>query len=102
MKLYVFYRTYDKILGYIQKLSFLTNSINFLHIFLFQIRPQALSISMCFLSLLVFVILKLYPYFLFELGIPATMYTSATISVVTIIYLYIFMPETKGKSMDKN
>lgn len=67
-----------------------------------KIRAEALSISMCFVSLLVFVILKIYPYFLFELGIPATMYTCGAISIVTTIYLYIFMPETKGKSMDKN
>ncbi|XP_039948381.1 facilitated trehalose transporter Tret1-like [Bactrocera tryoni] len=67
-----------------------------------KIRSPALSISMCFMSLLVFVILKLYPYFLVELGIPATMFTSGTISVVTTTYLFKFLPETKGKSMEKD
>ncbi|XP_017489778.1 PREDICTED: facilitated trehalose transporter Tret1-like [Rhagoletis zephyria] len=67
-----------------------------------KIRSQALSISMCLVSILAFVVLKVYPYFLFDLGITVTMYTSATICMITTIYLYAFLAETKGKSMDKD
>ncbi|XP_053955055.1 uncharacterized protein LOC128861157 [Anastrepha ludens] len=62
-------------------------------------RSQALPILMGFNSILLIIIMKLYPYFLLNLGIPTTMYTTAGISVVSSIYLYIFLPETKGKSM---
>ncbi|XP_050323526.1 facilitated trehalose transporter Tret1-like [Bactrocera neohumeralis] len=65
-----------------------------------KIRTLALPMAMTIFSLLVFIMLKIYPYFLFELGVSTTMYSSATVSVVTTVYLYIFLPETKGKSMD--
>ncbi|XP_069962917.1 facilitated trehalose transporter Tret1 isoform X2 [Bactrocera oleae] len=65
-----------------------------------KIRTLALPMEMTIFSLLVVIILKIFPYLLFELGVSTTMYSSATICVVTTIYLYIFLPETKGKSMD--
>uniref|UniRef100_A0A0A1WI53 Facilitated trehalose transporter Tret1 n=3 Tax=Zeugodacus cucurbitae TaxID=28588 RepID=A0A0A1WI53_ZEUCU len=65
-----------------------------------KIRNLALPMAMTVFSLLLFIILKIYPYFLFELGVPTTMYSSASICVITTIYLYIFLPETKGKSMN--
>ncbi|XP_053955652.1 facilitated trehalose transporter Tret1-like [Anastrepha ludens] len=67
-----------------------------------KIRSEALSISMLFIGVLLFITLKLFPYFLFELGIPVTMYSCATVCVVTGIYLFFFLPETKGKSMEKD
>ncbi|XP_004529276.1 facilitated trehalose transporter Tret1 [Ceratitis capitata] len=67
-----------------------------------KIRPQAQSIAMMFCSIMVFITLKLYPYFLFNLGIYTTMYSCAGSCVVTGTYLLIFMPETKGKSMAKD
>ncbi|XP_020715321.2 facilitated trehalose transporter Tret1 [Ceratitis capitata] len=67
-----------------------------------KIRVQALSICMLFNSILVFITLKLYPFFLFNLGITITMYSCASVCVIAGIYLYIFLPETKGKSMEKD
>ncbi|XP_039969786.1 facilitated trehalose transporter Tret1-like [Bactrocera tryoni] len=67
-----------------------------------KIRVQALSICMLFNSILVFITLKLYPFFLFNLGITVTMYSCASVCVIAGIYLYIFLPETKGKSMEKD
>lgn len=67
-----------------------------------KIRVQALSICMLFNSILVFITLKLYPFCLFNLGITVTMYSCASVCVVAGIYLYIFLPETKGKSMEQD
>ncbi|XP_039948274.1 facilitated trehalose transporter Tret1-like [Bactrocera tryoni] len=64
-----------------------------------KIRAQAQSIAMMFCSIMVFITLKLYPYFLFNLGISITMYSCASSCVFTGVYLLIFLPETKGKSM---
>ncbi|XP_036341275.1 facilitated trehalose transporter Tret1-like [Rhagoletis pomonella] len=64
-----------------------------------KIRPQAQSIAMMYCSVMVFTTLKLYPYFLFNLGISITMYSCAGSCVITGIYLLFFLPETKGKSM---
>lgn len=57
---------------------------------------------MLFNSILVFITLKLYPFCLFNLGITVTMYSCASVCVVAGIYLYIFLPETKGKSMEQD
>ncbi|XP_067617013.1 uncharacterized protein [Eurosta solidaginis] len=70
-------------------------------IFPAKIRSPALSLSMIFISILLFAVLKVYPYFLFNFGITVTMYTSASCCVIAGIYLFIFLPETKGKSMEK-
>uniref|UniRef100_A0A0K8VJ11 Facilitated trehalose transporter Tret1 n=1 Tax=Bactrocera latifrons TaxID=174628 RepID=A0A0K8VJ11_BACLA len=77
-----------------------TTSVILVEIMPIKIRTLVLPMAMTIFSLLVFIMLKIYPYFLFELGVSTTMYSTATVCVVTTIYLYIFLPETKGKSME--
>ncbi|KAH8403339.1 hypothetical protein KR222_011077 [Zaprionus bogoriensis] len=64
-----------------------------------KIRSLATSISVVFLSLLVFCTLKLFPLLLHYLGISVTMWFSAISSLLTFVYFLLFLPETKGKNM---
>ncbi|XP_062123495.1 facilitated trehalose transporter Tret1-like [Drosophila sulfurigaster albostrigata] len=64
-----------------------------------KIRSVCTSISVVFLSILVFVTLKLFPLLLHYFGISATMWFSASASLLTFVYFLLFLPETKGKSM---
>ncbi|XP_018801152.1 PREDICTED: facilitated trehalose transporter Tret1-like [Bactrocera latifrons] len=65
-----------------------------------KIRGQAQAISMVFMSICVFGALHLYPMFLYNYGLPITMYSCTGVCVVCGIYLVIFLEETKGKSME--
>ncbi|ALC39241.1 CG14606, partial [Drosophila busckii] len=64
-----------------------------------KIRSVATSISVVFLSLLVFGTLKLFPLLLHHMGISITMWFSAVSALLTFVYFLLFLPETKGKSM---
>ncbi|KAH8378227.1 hypothetical protein KR093_010298 [Drosophila rubida] len=64
-----------------------------------KIRSVATSISVVFLSVLVFATLKLFPLLLHYFGISVTMWFSASASLLTFVYFLLFLPETKGKSM---
>ncbi|EDV32928.2 uncharacterized protein Dana_GF22441 [Drosophila ananassae] len=64
-----------------------------------KIRSVATSISVAWMSILVFVTLKLFPLLLHFWGISATMWFSAMFSLVTFVYFIFFLPETKEKSM---
>ncbi|XP_064541801.1 facilitated trehalose transporter Tret1-2 homolog [Drosophila montana] len=67
-----------------------------------KIRSLATSISVVFLSVLVFCTLKLFPLLLHYFGISVTMWFSAASSFLTFVYFLLFLPETKGKSMIKD
>ncbi|KAH8334199.1 hypothetical protein KR059_007444 [Drosophila kikkawai] len=64
-----------------------------------KIRSLATSISVIFLSLLVFGTLKLFPLMLHYWGISLTMWFSAGSALLTFLYFWLFLQETKGKSM---
>ncbi|EDW85307.1 uncharacterized protein Dwil_GK18460 [Drosophila willistoni] len=64
-----------------------------------KIRSLATSMSVVFLSLLVFCTLKLFPLLLHYYGISITMWFSAISSLLTFFYFFVFLDETKGKSM---
>ncbi|KAH8250909.1 hypothetical protein KR038_003450 [Drosophila bunnanda] len=64
-----------------------------------KIRSLATSISVIFLSILVFGTLKLFPLMMHYWGISITMWFSAGSALVTFLYFWLFLQETKGKSM---
>ncbi|KRJ97188.1 facilitated trehalose transporter Tret1 isoform X1 [Drosophila yakuba] len=64
-----------------------------------KIRSLATSLSVIFLSLLVFGTLKLFPLMLHYWGISFTMWFSAASALLTFFYFWLFLQETKGKSM---
>ncbi|KAM8716073.1 hypothetical protein ACLKA7_003025 [Drosophila subpalustris] len=68
-------------------------------LFSVKIRSVATSISVVFLSLMIFCTLKLFPLMLHYWGISVTMWFSAASSLLTFIYFLLFLQETKGKSM---
>ncbi|KAH8250059.1 hypothetical protein KR026_004471, partial [Drosophila bipectinata] len=57
------------------------------------------STSMCLLSILAFTALKIYPVMMAEHGLGPTMIMSASVCVVALIILGIFLPETKNKKL---
>ncbi|KAH8344366.1 hypothetical protein KR084_010184 [Drosophila pseudotakahashii] len=65
----------------------------------FRIRAPGISISMCGLSLSVFMALMTYPAILSKYGVHITMFMSASFCLMGLIVLGIFLPETKGKSL---
>ncbi|KAH8267461.1 hypothetical protein KR018_005248 [Drosophila ironensis] len=64
-----------------------------------KIRSIATSISVLFLSALVFCTLKIFPLMLHYWGITYTMWFSGTAGLLTFLYFWLFLQETKGKSM---
>ncbi|XP_022229281.1 facilitated trehalose transporter Tret1-like [Drosophila obscura] len=64
-----------------------------------KIRSLATSISVVWMSLLIFATLKLFPLMMFHWGISVTMWFSGAWGLFTFIYLLFFLPETMGKSM---
>ncbi|XP_068151046.1 facilitated trehalose transporter Tret1-like [Drosophila tropicalis] len=68
-------------------------------IFPAKIRSLATSISLVFLSGVLFGTLKVFPLMLHYLGISVTMWFSACSGFITFLYFMFCLPETKGKSM---
>ncbi|XP_016964749.1 facilitated trehalose transporter Tret1 [Drosophila biarmipes] len=64
-----------------------------------KIRSFGTSVSIIWMSLMVFCTLKLFPLMLHFWGVSWTMWFSATSSLLTFVYFLFFLPETKGKSM---
>ncbi|XP_061394631.1 facilitated trehalose transporter Tret1 [Musca vetustissima] len=69
-------------------------------IFPSKIRPICASASMAILSLLVFAMLKIFPLYMDSFGISVTMWSCALVCATSYLYLFVFLKETKGKSMD--
>ncbi|XP_033164260.1 facilitated trehalose transporter Tret1-2 homolog isoform X3 [Drosophila mauritiana] len=65
----------------------------------FKIRAPGISISMCGLSLSVFIALITYPVLINDYGVHVTMFVSASFCLLGLIVLGIFLPETRGKSI---
>ncbi|XP_070073501.1 facilitated trehalose transporter Tret1 isoform X2 [Drosophila takahashii] len=65
----------------------------------FRIRAPGISLSMCGLSLSVFMALMTYPAMLSHHGLHILMFMSASFCLLGLIVLGIFLPETKGKSL---
>ncbi|EDV32163.1 uncharacterized protein Dana_GF14178 [Drosophila ananassae] len=64
-----------------------------------KIRSIGTSISVLFLSVLVFGSLKIFPLMLHYWGISYTMWFSGVSGLLTFLYFWLFLQETKGKSM---
>ncbi|KAH8241434.1 hypothetical protein KR026_002911 [Drosophila bipectinata] len=64
-----------------------------------KIRSVGTSISVLFLSVLVFSTLKIFPLMLHYWGISYTMWFSGAAGLLTFLYFWLFLQETKGKSM---
>ncbi|XP_075151786.1 facilitated trehalose transporter Tret1-like [Haematobia irritans] len=71
-------------------------------IFPVKIRSVCASISMAILSFLVFAMLKLFPILMHSFGVSITMWFCAVICASSFLYLFVFLKETKGKSMDSD
>lgn len=69
-------------------------------IFPTRIRPIAASVSMAVLSFLVFAMLKIFPLYMDYFGISVTMWSCSLVCAISYIYFFMFLDETKGKSMD--
>ncbi|KAH8412744.1 hypothetical protein KR009_005256 [Drosophila setifemur] len=64
-----------------------------------KIRSLATSVSVVFLSIVLFGALKLFPLMLHHWGISIAMWFSAASAFLTFLYFWLFLQETKGKSM---
>ncbi|XP_017479634.1 PREDICTED: facilitated trehalose transporter Tret1 [Rhagoletis zephyria] len=67
-----------------------------------KIRSKASSICLSLLSILTFILLKIFPPFMHTFGLSASMWACAAFSALGLFYITIFLPETKGKSMSKD
>ncbi|XP_043653671.1 facilitated trehalose transporter Tret1-2 homolog isoform X1 [Drosophila teissieri] len=64
-----------------------------------KIRAPGISISMCGLSLSIFIALMTYPVLINDYGLHVTMFMSASFCLLGLVVLGIFLPETRGKSI---
>lgn len=55
---------------------------------------------MCGLSAMAFTILKVFPILMVKINLYGTMWLCGSITLGGIIFIAIFVPETKGKSLD--
>ncbi|XP_053948850.1 facilitated trehalose transporter Tret1-like [Anastrepha ludens] len=67
-----------------------------------KIRSKAMSICLSFLSVCTFTLLKVFPSFMHTFGLSATMWACATFAALALFFISIFLPETKGKSMNSD
>lgn len=79
------------------------DNVNMYLFFLLSHFPQIISIgcSMCMvqLSIFAFMTLKIYPVMIEEHGLGPTMLMSASVLLVALTILGIFLPETKNKKL---
>ncbi|XP_039231742.1 facilitated trehalose transporter Tret1 isoform X2 [Drosophila yakuba] len=64
-----------------------------------KIRAPGISISMCGLSVTIFIALMVYPVLINDFGLHVTMFISAGFCLLGLVVLGIFLPETRGKSI---
>ncbi|XP_004527357.2 facilitated trehalose transporter Tret1-2 homolog isoform X2 [Ceratitis capitata] len=67
-----------------------------------KIRAKAASICLALLSIFTFIMIKVFPPFMHTFGLSATMWACASFAALGLFYISIFLPETKGKSMNKD
>ncbi|XP_036321248.1 facilitated trehalose transporter Tret1-2 homolog [Rhagoletis pomonella] len=65
-----------------------------------KIRSKAVSFCVTISSALGFVMLKIFLPFLHAYGLAATMWACASFAAFGLLYVTLFVPETKGKSMN--
>uniref|UniRef100_A0A0A1WK54 Facilitated trehalose transporter Tret1 n=1 Tax=Zeugodacus cucurbitae TaxID=28588 RepID=A0A0A1WK54_ZEUCU len=65
-----------------------------------KIRAKGISISVALLSFFSFVQLKVFPPCMEAFGLAATIWTCAAFAALGLLYTTIFLPETKGRSMN--
>ncbi len=70
-------------------------------IFPTQIRGRAMSIATVCLWTACYLVSQTFPWMLKHLGGPATFWLYAAICLVTIVFVAIYVPETKGKSLEE-
>lgn len=64
-----------------------------------KIRAVATSFCLGCLSFFAFASLKTFPLMMFHLGLAATMWFCAAVSVICLFYVVVCLEETKGRSM---
>lgn len=65
-----------------------------------KVRSTATTFCMCCLSLLAFIVLKIYPILMESIGLYGVMFSSSLFSIMGSIFVFICVPETKGKPLD--
>ncbi|CAD7088662.1 unnamed protein product [Hermetia illucens] len=75
--------------------SFLSSTMD-----LSSIKATAVTFCLCFHSVVAFIILKVYPIMIIDLGVHGVMAISGAVCVLGAVGTYLFMPETKGKDLN--
>ncbi|XP_051858948.1 facilitated trehalose transporter Tret1-2 homolog isoform X5 [Drosophila albomicans] len=65
-----------------------------------KIRSTVVRVQMITMFLLASVITKIFPYLTVTLGMPGTLFICAGFSFAFIVFIAIFVPETKGKTIE--
>ena len=63
-----------------------------------QVKGFASGVSACQASLVIFIVVKIYPMMVTDLGAHGTYYFYGAVSLATAVFSYFFTPDTRGKS----
>lgn len=70
-------------------------------IFPTRIRGVAMSIATLALWVSVFIVSQLFPILLKEVGAASTFFTFMVLSVIAILFIWRYVPETKGRTLEE-
>lgn len=70
-------------------------------LFIFRGRGLASGVSAAWSSIVVFVMIKSYLYIEVWIGLSGVMYMYGTITALGVLYLYFYVPETEGKTLEQ-
>lgn len=65
-----------------------------------EVKGKLSGFIVGFAYILMFGVVKAFPYVMECLGVEGLFYIFATISFITVLFVYIYLPETLGKSFD--
>lgn len=66
-----------------------------------RIRGKAVAFASFTQWIFNFLVVLLFPHFLASVGAPATFFFLAVMSFLQLLYTYLYIPETKGKSLEE-
>lgn len=64
-----------------------------------RVRGLASGLTICAAFTMSFIVVKLYPTMVYELGTVAVLLCYGTVALMSVIYVYLVLPETKGKTL---
>ncbi|XP_039951903.1 facilitated trehalose transporter Tret1-like [Bactrocera tryoni] len=67
-----------------------------------KIRAKGVSFCVALMSVFAFTLLKVFPLCMEAFGLAKTIWACAAFAALGLLYIAIFVPETKGKSMDED